>query len=115
MLCCFLRVVPLNRQQLQVIPLSQVNGLSTVLINFTHLVVVPLGFQPANTPLSPAQPTRSMGPNQPFGISFMGTAFSEFKLIGYAFAYEQATHNRLKQLAFPDAIPKTQLADVVEK
>ncbi|CAL1710138.1 unnamed protein product [Somion occarium] len=79
------------------------------------IVTVPLGFQPANTTLSPAQPTRSMGPNQPFGISFMGTAFSEFKLISYAFAYEQATHNRLKQLAFPEAIPKTQLTDIVGK
>ena len=45
----------------------------------------------------------------------MGTAFSEFKLISYAFAYEQVTHNRLKQLAMPDAIPKTQLADVIGK
>lgn len=79
------------------------------------LVAVPLGFQPANTPLAPAQPTRSSGPNQPFGISFMGTAFSEFKLISFAFAYEQATHNRLKQLAFPEAIPKTQLKDVIGK
>ena len=49
----------------------------------------------------------------PFGIAFMGTAFSEFKLIGLAFAYEQATHTRLKRLAFPAAIPKTQLTDIV--
>lgn len=49
----------------------------------------------------------------PFGIAFMGTAFSEFKLIGFAFAYEQATHTRLKRLAFPAAIPKTQLVDVI--
>ncbi|CDO76776.1 hypothetical protein BN946_scf184978.g5 [Trametes cinnabarina] len=76
---------------------------------------LPLGFLPPNTPLSPAQPTRSSGPNQPFGIAFMGTAFSEFELISFAFAYEQATHNRLKVLAFPEAIPKTQLADVVGK
>ena len=54
-----------------------------------------------------------MGPNQTFGISFMGTAFSEFELIGYAFAYEQATHTRTKQLAFTEAIPKTQLVDIV--
>ena len=51
----------------------------------------------------------------PFGIAFMGTAFSEFNLIQYAYAYEQATHNRLKQLAMPNAIPKTQLADVIAK
>ncbi|KAI0366541.1 amidase signature enzyme [Pilatotrama ljubarskyi] len=77
------------------------------------IITVPLGFLPPNTTLAPAQPTRSSGPNQPFGIAFMGTAFSEFHLISFAFAYEQATHNRLKMLAFPAAIPKTQLADVV--
>ncbi|GJE93160.1 amidase signature enzyme [Phanerochaete sordida] len=79
------------------------------------IVTVPLGFQPPNTTLSPAQPTRSTGPNQPFGLSFMGTAFSEFTLISFAFAYEQATHTRLQQLAFAEAIPKTQLADIVGK
>jgi amidase len=30
----------------------------------------------------------------PVGLSFIGTAFSEGKLLGYAFAYEQATHHR---------------------
>lgn len=30
----------------------------------------------------------------PVGLSFMGRAFSEGKLLGYAFAYEQATHHR---------------------
>jgi len=79
------------------------------------IVTVPLGFMPPNTTLPEAAPTRSTGPNMPFGISFMGTAFSEFKLISFAFAYEQATHNRLKVLAFPEAIPKTQLKDVVGK
>ncbi|KAL5513933.1 hypothetical protein ACEPAG_2694 [Sanghuangporus baumii] len=77
------------------------------------VVTVPLGFQPDNVTATPANPTISNGPGIPFGISFMGTAFSEFKLIGFAFAYEQATHNRLKRLAFPEAIPKTQLGDVI--
>ncbi|RDX52374.1 amidase signature enzyme [Lentinus brumalis] len=79
------------------------------------IVTVPLGFLPADTPLGPAQPVRENGPNQPFGIAFVGTAFSEFQLISFAFAYEQVTHNRLKQLAFPEAIPKTQLVDIVGK
>lgn len=74
---------------------------------------VPLGFWPPNTTLAPAAPTRSSGPNQPFGIAFIGTAFSEFGLIELAYPYEQATHNRLKQLAFPEAIPKTQLVDII--
>ncbi|TBU30400.1 amidase signature enzyme [Dichomitus squalens] len=79
------------------------------------IITVPLGFLPPNTTLSPAEPTRSGGPNQPFGLSFLGTAFSEFQLVSLAFAYEQATHTRLQVLAFPAAIPKTQLADVVSK
>lgn len=75
--------------------------------------LVPLGFQPSDAPLPEAKPTRPTGPNMPFGISFVGTAFSEFELISYAYAYEQATQTRLKQLALPDAIPQTQLKDVI--
>ena len=74
---------------------------------------MPLGFLPTTTPLSPATPIRATGPNQPFGLAFVGTAFSEFDLISFAYAYEQATHTRLKIRAYPAAIPKTQLADIV--
>ncbi|KAI5117586.1 hypothetical protein M0805_004581 [Coniferiporia weirii] len=77
------------------------------------VITVPLGFQPDDHAVSPADPTIANAPGIPFGIAFMGTAFSEFKLISLAFAYEQATHNRLKRLAFPEAIPKTQLKDVI--
>ncbi|TFK78316.1 amidase signature enzyme [Polyporus arcularius HHB13444] len=77
------------------------------------IVMVPLGFLPPDTPLAPAEPTRISGPNQPFGIAFIGTAWKEFQLISYAYAYEQATHTRLKVRAFPEAVPTTQLADVV--
>lgn len=76
---------------------------------------VPLGFQPPDLAPQPANPTIDNGPGVPFGISFMGTAFSEFKLISYAYAYEQKTHNRLKKLAYPDAIPKIQLKDIAGK
>lgn len=54
-------------------------------------------------------------PGVPIGLSFLGTAFSEFSLISFAFAYEQATHTRLARRAFPAAIPTTQLADIVGK
>ena len=76
---------------------------------------VPLGFQPQDVPLEEAKPTRLSGPNMPFGISFVGTAYSEFQLIQYAYAYEQATKHRLGKKAYPEAIPKTQLADVMTK
>jgi amidase len=32
--------------------------------------------------------------NIPFGITFAGTAYSEGKLIKFAYAFEQATNNR---------------------
>jgi amidase len=51
----------------------------------------------------------------PFGLSFLGTAFSDFELIGFGYAYEQKTQTRLSRKAFPAAIPKTQLKDVIGK
>lgn len=106
----------LDQQQSQDIPLVRV---SYNRISYNHITVpsvtVPLGFQPDNITATPARPTISNAPGVPFGLSFMGTAFSEFQLIGFAFAYEQATHTRLKRLAFAEAIPKTQLKDVVGK
>jgi len=77
------------------------------------VVTVPLGFLPADRAMPPAEPTRMKGPNEPFGIAFVGTAFSEFDLVKYAYAYEQATQARLKMRAYPEAIPKTQLQDVL--
>ena len=58
-------------------------------------------------------PTVYPAPGIPFGLCFFGTAFSEFDLIGYAFAYEQNTRTRLARKAYDAAIPKTQLRDIV--
>ena len=75
---------------------------------------VPMSFYPANVTIGLAGPeTVYPAPGVPIGLSFLGTAFSEFELIKYAYAFEQATHNRLKMLAFPEAIPTTQLANIV--
>jgi len=80
------------------------------------IITVPLGFYPSNTIVpSPPTPVLSKGPGVPFGLSFLGTAYTEFQLISYAYAYEQATHVRLKQRAYPAAIPKTQLKDIVRR
>ncbi|MCJ1276274.1 hypothetical protein MMC21_004079 [Puttea exsequens] len=79
----------------------------------TPVVTVPLGFYPANEPV-----VRNMrgtlietGPNIPFGISFLGPAWSEADLIGYAYAFEQRTlvRNRVQ----PYIVPMTELVDVV--
>ncbi|KIK51132.1 hypothetical protein GYMLUDRAFT_50752 [Collybiopsis luxurians FD-317 M1] len=81
------------------------------------IVTVPLGFFPDNTTAShwPGKTSGSLypAPGVPMGLSFLGTSFSEFELIGFAYAYEQATKTRLKRRAFKDAIPVTQLIDVI--
>ncbi|KAI5118128.1 hypothetical protein M0805_008035 [Coniferiporia weirii] len=80
----------------------------------TTVPAVPLGFYPDNVTIGSAGPlTVYPAPGVPLGLSFLGTAFSEFDLIGFAFAYEQKTKTRLVRLAFPAAIPKTQLIDIV--
>lgn len=79
------------------------------------LITVPLGFQPDDVEVLPVKPSplHTQAPGLPFGIAFMGTAYSEFKLIGYAYAFEQATHVRLQRRACDDSIPRTQLTDVM--
>jgi amidase len=55
-------------------------------------IVVPGGFTPPVAPVvNPA----------PFGVTFTGRAFSEAKLIGLAYAFEQATHHRQPPASAP--------------
>jgi len=55
-------------------------------------VIVPGGFIPNPASGLPA----GFGAKQsPFGVTFSGPAFSEPKLISYAYAFEQATHHRV--------------------
>ena len=80
------------------------------------IVTLPLGFYPDNVTIQRAGPlTVYPAPGVPYGLSFLGTAFDEFSLISFAFAYEQKTKTRLARKAFPAAIPKTQLQDIVGK
>ncbi|KAF8878101.1 amidase signature enzyme [Infundibulicybe gibba] len=78
------------------------------------IITVPLGFYPDNITIGSAGPeTVWPVPGGPIGLSFLGTAFSEFDLIGFGYAYEQKTKTRLERRAFAAAIPKTQLKDIV--
>ncbi|KAJ7236895.1 amidase signature enzyme [Mycena haematopus] len=87
--------------------------ISTAVVGYP-IVTVPLGFFPDNVTIGSAGPeTVYPAPGVPFGLSFLGTAFSEFELIGFGFAYEQKTQTRLARKAFPAAIPSTQLKDVI--
>ncbi|KAF8901910.1 amidase signature enzyme [Gymnopilus junonius] len=80
------------------------------------MVTVPLGFYPDDVVIKATGPlTVYPAPGVPIGLSFIGTAYSEFDLIGFGYAYEQETQTRLVKKAFPAAIPKTQLKDIVGK
>ena len=61
-------------------------------------VIVPGGFFP-----NPAAglPAGFNAKPSPFGVTFSGPAFSESKLIGYAYAYEQATQHRVPPPSAP--------------
>ncbi|KAF7326138.1 Amidase domain-containing protein [Mycena kentingensis (nom. inval.)] len=79
------------------------------------IVTVPLGFLPNDTKIldvSGKDEVIETAPGIPFGLLFVGTAFSETKLLAYAYAFEQATNVRLGRRAYEKATPKTQLADV---
>jgi len=73
-------------------------------------IVVPAGFVPNPAvpppPLSPPAPfPDGFDPKDaPYGVTFSGPAFSEPKLIGFAYAYEQATHHRQPPASTP-ALP----------
>ncbi|QRV76994.1 amidase [Ceratobasidium sp. AG-Ba] len=98
------------------------NGLTTNIAAIAGypIVTVPLGFHPDDTVLGTTGAFPNAGdhtvfpaPGVPFGLSFLGTAYSEFDLVGYAYAYEQVTHTRLKRRAYPSAIPSAQLESIV--
>ncbi|VDB96526.1 unnamed protein product [Peniophora sp. CBMAI 1063] len=77
------------------------------------IVTIPLGFRPDSTESTEADPVIDIGPGQPYGLAFMGTAWSEARLLSLAYAFEQATQVRLERKAFDAAIPKTQFVDVM--
>ncbi|CAE7219344.1 unnamed protein product [Rhizoctonia solani] len=91
----------------------------------TDMVPVPLGFHPENVEIVTSSPSRGIfttaaphtffpAPGMPFGLAFLGTAYSEPDLIGFAYAYEQKTRTRLGRRAFFSAIPSTQLEDLAK-
>lgn len=75
------------------------------------VINVPLGFDNNDQTIS-GSPSSSVN-NNPVGISFMGAKWSEEKLIGYAYAFEQKTKVR-ENGPKPYLLPKTQLADVID-
>ncbi|KAI4250231.1 MAG: hypothetical protein L6R40_000404 [Gallowayella cf. fulva] len=79
----------------------------------TPVVTVPLGSYPANSTVvrNRRGTLVETAPNIPFGLSFIGPAWSEASLIGYGYAYEQRT--MVRDQIQPYLVPKTELADIV--
>lgn len=79
-----------------ILPTSQSAGVAA--IAGYPVVTVPLGYYPSttNTTYNSRGTLTVLGPNYPFGLSFIGRRFSEEKLIAYAYAFEQKTKVRSK-------------------
>ena len=75
------------------------------------VITVPLGVLPedAETFYDARQELVQSGPGIPFGLSFLGAKWSEEKLIGYAYAFEQRT--KIREKIRPVIFPKTELGD----
>ncbi|KAL8708444.1 MAG: hypothetical protein Q9220_006668 [cf. Caloplaca sp. 1 TL-2023] len=78
------------------------------------IVSVPLGFYPAQTPLTMnlKRSMVSVAPNIPFGIAFVGRKWSEEKLIALAYAFEQRT--MIRRQMKPYIRPTFELFDQLE-
>lgn len=79
----------------------------------TPAVTVPMGRYPDDMPILKNHFGNlvGFGPNVPFGISFLGESFTEKKLIGMAYAFEQRT--MVRQKVHPYLHPKTEIGDIV--
>lgn len=81
----------------------------------TPVVTVPMGFYPANTTVvrNRRGSLVEIGPNIPFGLSFIGPAWSEASLIGYAYAFEQRT--MVRNQVQPYLVPNVELNEIISK
>ncbi|KAK3945472.1 putative glutamyl-tRNA amidotransferase subunit A [Diplogelasinospora grovesii] len=79
------------------------------------IITVPLGKFPNDTAVvkNGFGNLVATAPNVPFGMSFMGAHFSEEKLVGMAYAFEQRT--KVRDAIKPYIQPTTELKDVVKK
>jgi amidase len=70
------------------------------------IITVPLGHYPADEEVSMENGLVDTGPGVPFGMSFLGPKYSEQRLIGLAYAFEQSTRVRgraVKRVVEPQA------------
>ncbi|KAI1328068.1 amidase [Xylariaceae sp. FL0255] len=78
------------------------------------IVTVPMGVMPSEQPvITDANGLVTAGPNIPFGLGFMGARFTDAKLIGLAYAFEQRT--KARQTIYPYILPQTDLHDDISE
>ncbi|KAI4101645.1 MAG: hypothetical protein L6R37_004831 [Teloschistes peruensis] len=104
----------LDRHKLDALVMPTFSSFYLPAIAGLPIVSVPLGFYPAQTPLTMDLKKRvvSSAPNIPFGIAFVGRRWSEEKLIALAYAFEQRTMIRRKMK--PYIRPTFELSDQLE-
>lgn len=84
-----------NHLDALIMPTSQSPGRAAIV--GAPVVTVPMGFYPATQPVvKTSRGLVSTGPKLPFGLSFLGAKFTEDKLLGLAYAFEQKTLVRKK-------------------
>ncbi|KAH8587917.1 amidase [Bisporella sp. PMI_857] len=77
-------------------------------------ITVPMEYMPDDTPVvkNPRGDLVDEAPNIPFGLCFIGRAWSEEKLVGLAYAFEQLT--KVGSERRPIILPKAELRDIVK-
>ncbi|KAH7109276.1 glutamyl-tRNA amidotransferase subunit A [Dendryphion nanum] len=95
-----------------VLPSNTASGISAIIGG--PVITVPLGAYSLNTTVKYNRRGNlvEVGPGVPFGMAFAGKLWSEEKLIGLAYAFEQRTKVRGKVKALFG--PMTELEDIVE-
>ncbi|KAI4253871.1 MAG: hypothetical protein LQ352_003426, partial [Teloschistes flavicans] len=104
----------LDRHKLDALIMPTFSSFHLPAIAGLPIVSVPLGFYPAQTPLTMnlKKTMVSVAPNIPFGISFIGRKWSEEKLISLAYAFEQRT--MIRRQMKPYIRPTFELSDQLE-
>jgi len=90
----------MSREKLDAILFPGANGSFVSAKPGYPTVIVPFGMV-ANAPRGEQFPAGFQAAPAPMGMSFSGLACSEGKLLGYAYAFEQATKRRIPPALFP--------------
>ncbi|TGO27203.1 hypothetical protein BPAE_0046g00280 [Botrytis paeoniae] len=103
---------PKNLQKLEAVILPSLFSWNWAAVVGAPVISVSMGAMPSDQPIvSDADGLVSAEPLIPFGFSFLGARFTDAKLIGLAYAFEQRTMKR--RTVHPYIKPRTDLRDMV--